>query len=152
MSLSSYLRHRALPSDLAPNLIPSPDSRSNRRPRKVYLSDRERDELARNARTVNMTLSEYVRSRCVYRPAPYVSVDRDALLDCQHELYKQGVNLNQIARQLNTAARRGRLDETISLLAPHLSMTLDAIDRLTVLERRIVSGSYRTNEDDFKTS
>ncbi len=144
VTLSSFVRRALLSSpDATPTAREDALAAAGRRPRKVYLSDRERDELARNARAVNMSASEYVRSRCVYRPAPYVAVDRDTLLECHRELYRQGVNLNQVAKQLNLAGAQGGPGEAVRLLSPHVAVTLDGVDRLVARMERIIGGTYR---------
>ena len=106
----------------------------------VYLSDKERETLSNNARRFGLTNSAYVRSRCIYRPGTYVEVDRGLLGDCFRQLRNQGVNLNQIAREINSAARVARAADAVSRLRPEIEKCLHEIYEATQRYIHIMSG------------
>lgn len=69
----------------------------------VRVSDTERKELQRKAKLSGMSVSNYVRTLLVYSDDACVSViDTTPLKNALYELSKQGVNLNQFMRFLNT--------------------------------------------------
>ena len=92
----------------------------------VRLSDSERDYVRKRAKTARLSLSEYIRVSVL--GDAYVSTvdpERQKLLhELSRELGKQGSNLNQIAKHLNTRGEsqqgEGMLAELFdSLVAAH---------------------------------
>ena len=63
----------------------------------------EKNLLRLNAAHAGCTLSEYVRQTAVYStpPSPII-VDMDEMAQLHFELRKEGVNLNQLVRAINT--------------------------------------------------
>lgn len=70
---------------------------------KVYVTEKERKELKRRARKSGMRVSDYVRNALIYSDdLTVVTIDLSKLDRAYGELRRQGVNLNQLARSLNT--------------------------------------------------
>ena len=92
------------------------------------------------AERFGLSRSAYVRSRCVYKPGTYVEVDRGLLADCFRELRRQGVNLNQIAKEINSAARVARAADAVSRLRPEIEKCLHEIYEATQRYIHIMSG------------
>ena len=69
----------------------------------ILLTASEKNLLRLNAAHAGCTLSEYVRQTAVYStpPSPII-VDMDELTRLHFELRKEGVNLNQLVRAINT--------------------------------------------------
>lgn len=113
---------------------------TERKTRKVRLSDSEYETLSQNAERFGLSRSAYVRSRCVYKPGTYVEVDRGLLGDCFRELRRQGVNLNQIAKEINTAARVARAADAVIRLRPEIEACLKEISEATRRFIHVMSG------------
>lgn len=62
----------------------------------------ERAELERRAAAVGLSLSEYVRRRTLSVPLPPQSADRETRDKLATSLLRIGVNLNQIAKHMNS--------------------------------------------------
>lgn len=80
-----------------------PRRRKRRNPLTVRLSDNDREHIRAKAKTAGCSLNAYVRASVLgsdYQP-PKDPELAQALLKLNFELTKQGVNFNQIARQLN---------------------------------------------------
>ena len=88
--------------------------------------------LREQARTAGLTVAEYVRRRALGLPVVVRHAQTDARLI--HELNAIGVNLNQIARNLNAdrigapGSRVADLDELMSQLRETLNRAVDAFD------------------------
>lgn len=88
--------------------------------------------LREQARTAGLTVAEYVRRRALGLPVVVRHAPTDARLI--HELNAIGVNLNQIARNLNAdrvgapGSRVADLDELMSQLRETLNRAVDAFD------------------------
>ncbi len=93
-------------------------------------SEDERELLVRQAETVCLTVSEYIRAAVLgadYRP-PLSKELCSSLLALHRELTKQGSNLNQIARQLNAGLiTPDRAEQLLASLMPELSKAYTAI-------------------------
>lgn len=87
---------------------------------KVYVTEKERERLRRKARKHGMRVSDLVREGLIYsNDLKIVVIDFDRLNKAWYELHKQGVNLNEIARAMNTygpgGCDRAALDRTLEL-------------------------------------
>ena len=104
----------------------------------VRLSDSERDYVKRKAKTARLSLSEYIRVSVL--GDVYVSTvdpERQKLLhELSRELGKQGSNLNQIAKHLNT---RGESQQGEGMLAELFDSLVDAHNavRRAMAERKL---------------
>ena len=69
----------------------------------VFVKEREREILKRKAAKAGLTVSEYVRQALIYsKDASITFVDTAPMREAWTELRKQGVNLNQLVKNLNT--------------------------------------------------
>lgn len=88
----------------------------------VFATERERDMLKRKARKAGLTVSEYVRQTLIYSDrATVVLVDTSPFEAALAELRIQGVNLNQIAKQLNSGQGDLNLNETVKQIHEKLA-------------------------------
>lgn len=88
----------------------------------VFATERERNSLKRKAAKAGLTVSEYVRQTLVYSDkATVVLVDTSPFEAALVELRMQGVNLNQIAKQLNSGYGDPNLKETVEQIHEHVS-------------------------------
>lgn len=73
----------------------------------VRLSEKEKKTLQRKARKCGMSVSSFVRTALIHSGDVSISViDTEPLKKAMHELAKQGTNLNQFMKFLNTYGRR----------------------------------------------
>lgn len=80
----------------------------------IFATERERNSLKRKAAKEGLTVSEYVRQTLIYSDkATVVLVDTSPFEAALAELHMQGVNLNQIAKQLNSGYGDSNLKETV---------------------------------------
>lgn len=69
----------------------------------IRLSEREKRTLKRKAANYGMTVSEYARTLLIHSDDVTIKViDTEPLKKTAHELAKQGTNLNQFMKFLNT--------------------------------------------------
>jgi uncharacterized protein (DUF1778 family) len=64
---------------------------------KIRLTAKEREEIRELAREEGLTVSEYIRKRALQRQA-----EEQAKREMEHQIYRIGINVNQIARALNS--------------------------------------------------
>lgn len=80
-----------------------PERRIRNRQIKLYLTERERNTLKRKAKKMGMTVSAYIRFAALESANLQITViDTTPLEKLGYELTKQGVNLNQLMKFLNT--------------------------------------------------
>lgn len=148
MSLSAYIRTSLLDGFERPVSVPK---EGPARLRRVYLTDADWEALRYNAASAGLTASGFVREQCVGRDLKFDGhiptevlpsrEDLDRLDDLLFELKRQGSNLNQIARRLNSVSD---LDGEIAVLREHLSKLMDRIeDVIKELERRGMASSIQ---------
>jgi hypothetical protein len=100
--------------DQAAAVVPSPAGRLPTRPLKltVRLAENDGDGLAREAAAIGLTPNGWaaalIRHRLHGRPT-FPRAEGVALLAIQGEVRRIGVNVNQIARALNTAVMEGKV-------------------------------------------
>lgn len=102
LTLSTYLRTLVLPEKASGTKAPPKAlGAGTSRRHNVTMTDTEWAALRMLADGAGISVSEYVRLRCLDPTFRVTLVDTDELQAVHYELYKQGVNLNQIARRLN---------------------------------------------------
>lgn len=80
-----------------------PERRIRNRQIKLYLTERERNTLKRKAKKMGMTVSAYIRFAALESDNLQITVINTTPLEkLGYELTKQGVNLNQLMKFLNT--------------------------------------------------
>jgi hypothetical protein len=65
------------------------------------MTQAEHERLSAEATRANLSLSDYIRAK-LEGESSFVEIDKEALRGIHRELSRQGSNLNQIARRLNT--------------------------------------------------
>lgn len=79
----------------------------------VHMTERERKALRRKSDRAGVTVSEYVRQTLVHSDdASITLIDTSPFNDALFELRRQGANLNQYLKLLNTCGPEARDEET----------------------------------------
>lgn len=125
MTLSAYIRTSLLEGFEQPVSVPK---KGPARLRRIYLTDADWVALRHNAIQCGLTASGFVREECVGRDPKFdrhiptdcipSQADLDKLDELLWEMKRQGSNLNQIARRLNSV---GDADTEISMLKDRLA-------------------------------
>lgn len=98
----------------------------------IRVTDRERETIKRKAAKLGMTVSEYVRTTLIHSDNLNITmIDVSPIEKIASELHKQGVNLNQLMKFLNTyGADAYNADETFRVLTREGDMFLKVSDVL----------------------
>ena len=92
----------------------------------VRLTAYERNRLRILAANAGLSMSEYIRQTAIYsKPPSPVEIDLDELVRFNFELRKQGANLNQLMRFLNTYGGAAYNVELVRYLLDHMVDTAD---------------------------
>lgn len=98
------------------------NSRVRDRQIKVYVTERERDMLKRKSRKAGLTVSEYVRQTLIHSDGSKITlIDIEPLERALFEMHKQGVNLNELMKYLNTYKEDAREAGAVDRLREELS-------------------------------
>lgn len=84
------------------------EGRFRNRQVKFYVTDAEYAVLRKKAKLHGMSVGKYIREMLIYvgsKPAP--TIDVSSLKSIEHELLKQGTNLNQLMYYLNSYGIQG---------------------------------------------
>ena len=73
---------------------------------KFYATEKERESIRRNAKRAGMKMGEYARAVLTSDDVSIKVIDTEPLKKAAHELAKQGTNLNQFMKFLNTRGKR----------------------------------------------
>lgn len=98
----------------------------------IRVTDKEREIIKRKAAKLGMTVSEYVRTTLIHSDNLNITmIDVSPIEKIASELHKQGVNLNQLMKFLNTyGADAYNADETFRVLTREGDMLLKVSDVL----------------------
>lgn len=101
----------------------------------IKMSESERKTLKRKAKKLGMTVSEYVRTALIHSDNLNITmIDITPLEKVATELQKQGVNLNQLMKFLNTyGADVYNADETLRALTREGDLYLKVSDAIAQL-------------------
>lgn len=107
----------------------------------VFVTERERDTIKRHAARYGMGVGEFIRQALIHTNALTVNViDTKPLNDICYELTKQGTNLNQLMRFLNTYGLDAFNEKQVVHVMRHLQeiyeQTEDALISLQIEARR----------------
>lgn len=91
----------------------------------VRMTEGERVALREAADAARLTEAQYVRARACYSRAQVLSVDDATLREVLAEMSRQGTNLNQIARRVNSLS-----DHELTREAEAIASAVDALLRL----------------------
>ena len=104
----------------------------------IRVDAREGEAVRARAREYGMTITEYFR-RCVYDDQCELVTLHDAVKGIYRELYRQGVNLNQIAYRMNMIGENSDNEDPRFLrVADEVSEALTAItDAITISQQAL---------------
>lgn len=119
----------------------------------IRMTDNEHKVLKSKARKIGMTVSEYVRQSLIHSQNGTINIiDTTPLKNAVFELTKQGVNLNQFMKFLNTygikAFDAGRAKQ---VLDRECALLLAVENALSALQREAEKGNVfiRTEDKEF---
>ena len=127
----------------------------------IRLSEREKRTLKRKAANYGMTVSEYARTLLIHSDDVTIKViDTEPLKKMAHELAKQGTNLNQFMKFLNTygirrcglgllAQHRDAHTEAQRVLAREVETFMEVAEALAALRREADRNNIQIRIDDF---
>lgn len=126
-SVSQYVRHLALGGEALPSRKIKGTEQTTRKMHLIRFSDEEWAALKASAAEVGLSVSAFLRIAAFHNEMPLI--DAELVKEVRYELYKQGVNLNQIARDLNSGVSDEEDDGVTSTLS-RIGETLERINGL----------------------
>lgn len=116
----------------------------------LRLSKHEKNLLLRKAQKSGMTVSDYVRQSLIHsRDGTINVIDTTPLRNAVFELTKQGVNLNQFMKFLNTyGVKAFNAERAIQVLSRECDLLLAVEDALSALLREAEKGNVFIMKED----
>ena len=117
----------------------------------IRLSEREKRTLKRKAANYGMTVSDYARTRLINSDDATIKViDTQPLKKAAHELAKQGTNLNQFMKFLNTyGVKVFDPEEAKRVLEKEVSSFSEIMEALAALRREADRNNVHLQIEDF---
>lgn len=117
----------------------------------IRLSEREKRTLKRKAANYGMTVSDYTRTLLINSDDATIKViDTEPLKKAAHELAKQGTNLNQFMKFLNTyGAKVFDPEEAKRVLEKEVSSFSEIMEALAALRREADRNNICLKTEDF---
>ena len=117
----------------------------------VRMTDREKKTLKRKAAKYEMTVSEYTRTLLINSDDATIKViDTEPLKKAAHELAKQGTNLNQFMKFLNTyGVKVFDPEEAKRVLEKEVSSFSEIMEALAALRREADRNNIHLQIEDF---
>lgn len=117
----------------------------------VRMTDREKKTLKRKAAKYEMTVSEYARTLLIHSDDVTIKViDTEPLKKAAHELAKQGTNLNQFMKFLNTyGVKVFDPEEAKRVLEKEVSSFSEIMEALAALRREADRNNIHLQIEDF---
>ena len=117
----------------------------------VRMTDREKKTLKRKAAKYEMTVSEYARTLLIHSDDVTIKViDTEPLKKAAHELAKQGTNLNQFMKFLNTyGVKVFDPEEAKRVLEKEVSSFSEIMEALAALRREANRNNIHLQIEDF---
>lgn len=117
----------------------------------IRLSEREKRTLKRKAANYSMTVSDYARTLLINSDDATIKViDTEPLKKAAHELAKQGTNLNQFMKFLNTyGAKVFDPEEAKRVLEKEVSSFSEIMEALAALRREADRNNICLQFEDF---
>lgn len=117
----------------------------------VRMTDREKKTLKRKAAKCEMTVSEYARTLLIHSDDVTIKViDTEPLKKAAHELAKQGTNLNQFMKFLNTyGVKVFDPEEAKRVLEKEVSSFSEIMEALAALRREADRNNIHLQIEDF---
>lgn len=117
---------------------------------KFYATEKERESIRRNAKRAGMKMGEYARAVLTSDDVSIKVIDTEPLKKAAHELAKQGTNLNQFMRFLNTYGSNA-LDheEAKAVLGKEVAAFSEIMEALAALRREADRNNVHLQIEDF---
>lgn len=117
----------------------------------IRLSEREKRTLKRKAANYGMTVSDYARMLLINSDDATIKViDTEPLKKAAHELAKQGTNLNQFMKFLNTyGVKVFDPAEAKRVLEKEVSAFAEIMESLAALRREADRNNVHLQTEDF---
>lgn len=117
---------------------------------KFYATEKERESIRRNAKRAGMKMGEYARAVLTSDDVSIKVIDTEPLKKTAHELAKQGTNLNQFMKFLNTyGIKVFDVGEAQRVLAREVETFMEVAEALAALRREADRNNIQIRIDDF---
>lgn len=117
---------------------------------KFYATEKERESIRRNAKRAGMKMGEYARAVLTSDDVSIKVIDTQPLKKAAHELAKQGTNLNQFMKFLNTyGIKVFDVGEAQRVLAREVETFMEVAEALAALRREADRNNIQIRIDDF---
>lgn len=117
---------------------------------KFYATEKERESIRRNAKRAGMKMGEYARAVLTSDDVSIKVIDTQPLKKTAHELAKQGTNLNQFMKFLNTyGIKVFDAGEAQRVLAREVETFMEVAEALAALRREADRNNIQIRIDDF---
>lgn len=117
---------------------------------KFYATEKERESIRRNAKRARMKMGEYARAVLTSDDVSIKVIDTEPLKKAAHELAKQGTNLNQFMRFLNTyGIKVFDAGEAQRVLAREVETFMEVAEALAALRREADRNNIHLQIEDF---
>ena len=102
----------------------------------IRLSQSDLNHIKEKARNANLSVSEYVRSKCTSDPSkPYIVVDRQLIADLLVSLKREGNNLNQLTRYVHSRSIDTNTTQLLNDSLQAVSKTAEDVSRFLIDSR-----------------
>lgn len=117
---------------------------------KFYATEKERESIRRNAKRARMKMGVYARAVLTSDDVSIKVIDTEPLKKAAHELAKQGTNLNQFMKFLNTyGVKVFDAGEAQRVLAREVETFMEVAEALAALRREADRNNIQIRIDDF---
>lgn len=117
---------------------------------KFYATEKERESIRRNAKRAGMKMGEYARAVLTSDDVSIKVIDTEPLKKSAHELAKQGTNLNQFMKFLNTyGIKVFDAGEAQRVLAREVETFMEVAEALAALRREADRNNIHLQIEDF---
>lgn len=117
---------------------------------KFYATEKERESIRRNAKRAGMKMGEYARAVLTSDDVSIKVIDTQPLKKAAHELAKQGTNLNQFMKFLNTyGIKVFDAGEAQRVLAREVETFVEVAEALAALRREAERNNICLQIEDF---
>lgn len=117
---------------------------------KFYATEKERESIRRNAKRAGMKMGEYARAVLTSDDVSIKVIDTQPLKKAAHELAKQGTNLNQFMKFLNTyGIKVFDAGKAQRVLAREVETFMEVAEALAALRREADRNNIQIRIDDF---
>ena len=117
---------------------------------KFYATEKERESIRRNAKRAGMKMGEYARAVLTSDDVSIKVIDTEPLKKAAHELAKQGTNLNQFMKFLNTyGVKVFDPDEAKRVLEKEVSTFSEIMEALAALRREADRNNVHLQIEDY---